>query len=65
MLKTIIMTYKYRHEIDKQVSKGSDFVNHIYVPQLDSTTGAYFHDREDHAHLLKHIEARFQDFVYL
>ena len=43
-------------QTDKHVScKGIDFVNHIYVPQLDSATGAYFHDREDHAHLLKRI----------
>jgi hypothetical protein len=32
-----------------------NFSNHLYLPEFDPDTGEFFHDREDHNHLLKRI----------
>ena len=32
-----------------------DFRHHMYVPEVDPTTGAQHHERADHCHLLKRI----------
>ena len=54
-LRSIVATYCYRHRIQKFKEEGHDFSCYMYVPELDPTTGAVFHEREDHCHILKRI----------
>ena len=51
----IVATYRYRHRIQQFKEEGHDFSCYMYVPELDPTTGAVFHEREDHCHILKRI----------
>lgn len=34
---------------------GVPFTTHLYCPEVDPITGASFHEREDHCHILKRI----------
>jgi len=54
-LRSLVVTYRYRHRIQKFKEEGYDFSCYMYVPEVDPTTGAVFHEREDHCHTLKRI----------
>ena len=54
-LRTIVATYRFRHTINEYKQEGVDFSCHLYVPEFDEQTGEYFHEREDHCHILKRI----------
>ena len=54
-LRSLVATYRYRHSIQQFKEEGHDFSSYMYVPEVDPTTGAVFHEREDHCHILKRI----------
>eukprot|EP00058_Branchiostoma_floridae_P000614 XP_002586102.1 hypothetical protein BRAFLDRAFT_110004 [Branchiostoma floridae] len=41
--------------------EGVDFSKHLYVPEVDITTGKIHHEREDHNHILKRIAKHTRD----
>ena len=47
-LRSLVATYRYRHRIQQFKEEGYDFSSYMYVPEVDPTTGAVFHEREDH-----------------
>lgn len=54
-LRSLVATYRYRHRIQQFKEEGYDFSSYMYVPEVDPTTGAVFHEQEDHCHILKRI----------
>lgn len=48
-------TYLYRKMIKDFADNGVNFKDHLYVPEIDPRTNEYFHEREDHNHVLKRI----------
>lgn len=56
-LKSLMAHYLYRQYIKEYAQEGVNFQDHLYVPEIDTTTGEYFHEREDHNHVLKRITA--------
>ena len=54
-LRSLVATYRYRHRISELASEGVDFNKYLCVPEMDHITGDYFHEREDHCHILKRI----------
>lgn len=54
-LRSLVATYRYRHRIQQFKEEGYNFSCYLYVPEVDPTTGAVFHEREDHCHILKRI----------
>lgn len=52
-LKSIMAQYIYRYKIDSWAMQDVDFINHPYFPEHDERVGEYFHEREDHGHVLK------------
>ena len=54
-LRSLVATYRYRHRISELASEGVDLNTYLYVPEMDPITGYYFHEREDHCHILKRI----------
>ena len=54
-LRSLVATYRYRHRIEELKTQGVDFTTYLYVPEMDPITGDYFHEREDHCHILKRI----------
>ncbi len=57
-LRTIISYYMY-WEILKNSS--TEFITHLYVPEVDPVTSVAFREQEDHAHLLKRIGFHIRD----
>ena len=47
------MALAQTHYMRKYDSEGVPFRARCYVPEVDPITGRVFHEREDHAHLLK------------
>ena len=56
-LKSMMAFYFYRHKVLEYTKVGVNFKEHLYVPEVDQTTGEEFHEREDHNHVLKRITA--------
>lgn len=54
-LRTIVATFRYRNRIAELKKEGADFSMHVYVPEVDPITGDFYHEREDHCHILKRI----------
>ena len=54
-LRSILAQAEYAYRIRKWDAKGVPFRLHAYVPECDPITREEFHEREDHAHLLKVI----------
>ena len=54
-LRSILATYRFRRAIKVYQADGVDFSTYLYVPEFDEQTGEYFHEREDHCHILKRI----------
>lgn len=54
-LRSLVATYRYRHRVEELKAQGVDFTTYLYVPEVDPLTGDYFHEREDHCHILKRI----------
>ena len=54
-LRSLVATYCYRHRIVELASDGVDLHTYLYVPEMDPITGDYYHEREDHCHILKRI----------
>ena len=54
-LRTIVDTFRYRYRISELKREGADFSMHVYVPEMDSITVDFYHEREDHCHILKRI----------
>lgn len=54
-LRSLVATCRYRHRIVELQREGVDFTCHMYVPENDAITNDFFHEREDHCHILKRI----------
>ena len=54
-LRSLVATYRYRHRIEELAADGVDLTCYLYVPEMDPITGDFFHEREDHCHILKRI----------
>ena len=54
-LRSLVGTYRFRHAVNKCKGQGIDFSMFLYVPEYCEETGDYFHEREDHCHILKRI----------
>ena len=54
-LKSLMATYLYPKMILDYTNDGVNFKEHLYVLEFDPRTGEYFHEREDHIHVLKRI----------
>lgn len=54
-MRTVVATYKFRHEVASWKAKGVDFTTYLYVPEIDQTTEQEIHERGDHSHLLKRM----------
>lgn len=54
-LRSLIATLYYRYEVAQWKEQGVDFTAHLYVPEINPITGAEFHERGDHNHILKRI----------
>jgi len=54
-LRSLVSTYRFRHAVRKYKEEGVDFSLFLYVPEFCVETGDYFHEREDHCHILKRI----------
>lgn len=54
-LRSLVATYRFRHRVAELKASGVDFTIHLYVPEVDPINGDYFHEREDHCHILKRI----------
>ena len=39
--------------VDDFSKDGVNFRDHLYVPERDPRTNEFFHEREDHSHVLK------------
>ena len=52
-LRSILAQAEYAYRIREWDAKGVPFRFHAYVPECDPITKEEFHEREDHAHLLK------------
>lgn len=48
-------TYLYRKMVLDYTEEEVNFKDHLYVPEKDLRTNEYFHEREDHNHVLKRI----------
>jgi len=48
-------TYLFNYKINHHRAMGVDFSKHLYIPEYDPDTGEFFHEREDHNHLLKRL----------
>ncbi|XP_035696439.1 uncharacterized protein LOC118429887 [Branchiostoma floridae] len=55
MLRSIVGTYQIRASVEELKQEGVHFSKHLYVPEVDITTGQIHHEREDHNHILKRI----------
>lgn len=51
--------YLFKDKINTYSTNGVDFVNHIYIPEIDQTTNVPQYDHEDHNHVLKRITSSF------
>jgi hypothetical protein len=54
-LRSLLATYRYRNNINAYKTDGIDFSTYIFVPEFDQNSGEYFHEKEDHCHMLKRI----------
>ena len=54
-LRSLIATWRFRGVVQEYKDQGVDFSCHMYVPEMDPSTGEVYHEREDHCHLLKRI----------
>ncbi|XP_066278595.1 uncharacterized protein [Branchiostoma lanceolatum] len=61
MLRSVVATYRFRARIGELKEGGVDFSSHLYVPEIDPTTGNTHHEREDHNHILKRIAKHTRD----
>ena len=52
-LRSILAQADYTYTVRKWDAEGVLFRTYCYVPERDPITGEDFHEREDHAHLLK------------
>lgn len=48
-------TYLFCKKVDDFTAMGVNFKEHSYVPEKSPGTGEFFHEREDHNHVLKRI----------
>ena len=53
--------YIYRYKIDSWALQYLDFINHPYFPEFDERVVDYFHEREDHGHVLIRFTYSFRD----
>lgn len=63
-LRSVVATYTFRKRIEELKEQGVDFASHLYVPEIDPTTGLVHHERGDHNHLLKRIAQHVRDGRY-
>lgn len=48
-------TYLFRKKVIDFTAIGVNFKEHLYVPEKNQSNGEFFHEREDHNHVLKRI----------
>lgn len=58
-MRSIIATYKFRHQVMDLKAQGVDFSTYMYVPEIDPVTNTVHHERADHGHLLKRMACKF------
>ena len=54
-MRSIIFTYRFRHEVQRLKEQGRDFTKSVHMPEIDPRTGKKKHARGDHNHLMKRI----------
>ena len=52
-LRSIMAQLEYTYQINTWHIKGVPFKHHVYVPEIHSTTGIEFCEREDEGHVFK------------
>ena len=61
-LKFIMALYIYLYKIESCMAlQDMDFINHPHFPEYDKRVGEYFHEREDHGHVLKRFTHSLRD----
>jgi len=63
-MRTIMATYIYRRSVNMWSDAGVDFREHLYVSEIDETTGTLHHERGDHCHILKRIATHTRELRY-
>ncbi len=58
--KAVFAQYLYIHVINSYFVDDVDFINNGYFPELCDNSKEYFHEREDHGHLLKRLTQCFR-----
>ena len=61
-MRSILAQAEYAYRICEWDANGVPFRLHAYVPECDPITKEEFHEREDHAHLLKVINKIMYNF---
>ena len=54
-LKSLMAMYIFRSKVAASKEHGRDFSQHLYIPEFDQEIGEFFHERDDHNHILKRI----------
>ena len=57
-LRSMLAQMKFQLAVKRYKEKGVNFVEHLYVPEVDATTGQHFLSREDHNNVLKVSKSR-------
>ena len=60
-LKSQMAQYIFRNKVNQWKDVGVDFVHYPYFPEFDERIGEFFHEREDHGHLLKRFTNSFRE----
>ena len=60
-LKSLMAQYIFRNKVNQWKNVGVDFVHYPCFPEFDERIGEFFHEREDHGHLLKRFTNSFRE----
>eukprot|EP00118_Oscarella_pearsei_P012490 m.92464 g.92464 ORF g.92464 m.92464 type:complete len:335 (+) comp36737_c0_seq8:893-1897(+) len=60
-LRSLLAQLEYSRIVREYDESGVPFRTYMYVPEFDGVTGDFFHDREDHNHILKRIASHVRD----
>ena len=61
-MRSIVATYKFRDHVVKLKEQGVDFSTYMCVPEVDPTTNAVHHERNDHGYHLKRIASKLDEY---
>ncbi|XP_028394429.1 uncharacterized protein LOC114518616 [Dendronephthya gigantea] len=54
-LKSLMAMYLFKSKVATSKDNGRDFSTHLYIPEYDEEIEEFFHEREDHNHVLKRL----------